>query len=346
MLTTQSGFTSWALLLTLSSAGAPGLAAAGGLDLLVNGDAATGTVDGWSPVTGYVDAVPQRVQSSGTVVPGTGLAPDDPACLSADTYFFSMAGTDDDLVAPAYPPGGAFEQMAQTVALIPGLAGEFTLSGCVQTEGDDPADGVSVTDYGAVEVRFVDAVGQPVGEGVAFRPLRSVGGWSPFVLEGPVPADAVAAEVVLTGELRDGAYVNVFWDSLAFTVEAPSVLAIDIKPGSDPNPINLGSRGVVPVAILGSEGFDPTALPISAIHFAGAAPDKCHTADVAPADGYTDLFCHFRTQSLDLTADSTEACVTIALDPAEDALALTGCDSVRIVPPKAPKQKPPKKAGK
>jgi len=30
----------------------------------------------------------------------------------------------------------------------------------------------------------------------------------------------------------------------------------DIKPGSCPNPINLGSNGVVPVAIVGNENFD------------------------------------------------------------------------------------------
>jgi len=35
-------------------------------------------------------------------------------------------------------------------------------------------------------------------------------------------------------------------------------VAIDIKPGSDPNAINLGSKGVIPVAILSSLDFDAT----------------------------------------------------------------------------------------
>jgi len=37
-------------------------------------------------------------------------------------------------------------------------------------------------------------------------------------------------------------------------VEQPGIL--DIKPGSCPNPINLGSNGITPVAILGSDTLD------------------------------------------------------------------------------------------
>ena len=39
-------------------------------------------------------------------------------------------------------------------------------------------------------------------------------------------------------------------------VEESPMVSIDIKPGSCQSPLNVRSRGVLPVAILGTEGFD------------------------------------------------------------------------------------------
>src|SRR5205085_3194326 len=46
---------------------------------------------------------------------------------------------------------------------------------------------------------------------------------------------------------------------------------IDIKPGSSPNTINLGSGGVVPVAILSSATFDATTVNPTTVTLANAA---------------------------------------------------------------------------
>ena len=51
------------------------------------------------------------------------------------------------------------------------------------------------------------------------------------------------------------------WLSSAGTAAAENDVLIleglvDIEPGSEVNPINPGSRGVIPVAILGSDTFD------------------------------------------------------------------------------------------
>lgn len=47
-------------------------------------------------------------------------------------------------------------------------------------------------------------------------------------------------------------------------------VTIDIKPGSYPNSINLGSNGNVPVAIFSTEDFDATTVDPLTITLAGA----------------------------------------------------------------------------
>ena len=42
-------------------------------------------------------------------------------------------------------------------------------------------------------------------------------------------------------------------------------IAVDIKPGSDSNPLNVWSKGVIPVAILGTEDFDATTVNASTV---------------------------------------------------------------------------------
>jgi len=87
---------------------------------------------------------------------------------------------------------------------------------------------------------------------------------------------------------------------------------IDIKPGSCPNPLNLFSRGVLPVAILGGEDFDVNSIDIATLRLAGAAPVRSNFEDVAGPgidandcdcntigpDGYADMVLKFKTQDV------------------------------------------------
>ena len=91
-----------------------------------------------------------------------------------------------------------------------------------------------------------------------------------------------------------------------------SEVSIDIEPNSCPNPLNVGSRGVLPVAILGSEDFDVTSIDVATIRLAGVAPIRSSYEDVntpvidgeececttEDPDGYLDLTLKFKTQDI------------------------------------------------
>jgi len=110
----------------------------------------------------------------------------------------------------------------------------------------------------------------------------------------------------------------------------PEPIDIDIKPGSCPNSINLGSKGVVPVAVLTTEVFDASTVDPSTVKFAGASPVRWTMEDVN-GDGDVDLLFHFKTQELNLTEDNTEATLTGFTYGGQP---IEGTDSVRIVPTK------------
>ena len=121
-----------------------------------------------------------------------------------------------------------------------------------------------------------------------------------------------------------------------YGIISPDAITIDIKPGSDPNSINLRSKGVVPVALLSTEAFDATTILEGGgdVYFAGAIAVRLNIEDV-DGDGIDDVICHFKTQELDLDENSTDGGVEIgSYDPIVDDVvpSLVGSDTVNIVP--------------
>jgi hypothetical protein len=101
------------------------------------------------------------------------------------------------------------------------------------------------------------------------------------------------------------------------SIETLSVLAIgiamDIKPGEFPNSINPKGNGVIPVAILTTDGFDATTVDPLSVRFgpegAQASPKKGPIRDVNH-DGEPDLVLHFKTRATGIQCGDTSASLT------------------------------------
>jgi len=111
---------------------------------------------------------------------------------------------------------------------------------------------------------------------------------------------------------------------------------IDIKPGSDPNSINTKSKGVVPVAILGSDTFDVADVDVTTLAFgpSGASPAHDLTDPIVYAshledvnlDGFTDLVSHYKQKETGIAKGDTEACLT---GETTGGTPIEGCDSIK-----------------
>lgn len=112
-------------------------------------------------------------------------------------------------------------------------------------------------------------------------------------------------------------------------------VAIDVKPGSSENTINLGSMGVTQVAILGSASFDATQvnpltvrLADAAVRVRGNGTPQTTIQDVN-GDSILDLVLHMETAGLQLTAADVVATLTGATYGGHP---IAGSDHVRVVP--------------
>lgn len=129
------------------------------------------------------------------------------------------------------------------------------------------------------------------------------------VFDGSWPSDCWSGPVMSTA-----------WALLTLEKSVPQLeltVPVDIKPTSCPNPLNVKSSGVVPVAILGTADLDVTWIDPASIQLAGVAPiPRWSVSDVATPyepftgkqgkydcntmgpDGFMDLVLHFKTQAL------------------------------------------------
>jgi len=136
-------------------------------------------------------------------------------------------------------------------------------------------------------------------------------------------------------------------------VSEPGIpVSVDIKPSDCPNPLSVKSRGVLPVAILGTEDFDVSSIDLTSIRLAGVAPVRSSFEDVATPvsdlndcacsteepDGFTDLVLKFRTP--EIVAAIADSCGPISkgdeisltlIGTLSSEQSITGSDCVVII---------------
>ena len=118
-------------------------------------------------------------------------------------------------------------------------------------------------------------------------------------------------------------------------------LIVDIRPGSDVNPLNLQAAGVLPVAVAGTDGIDVRDIDLASISLAGVSPRRAGyedvtSADRSGADGIEDLALHFDNAALAAllveaaNGDLVELTLTATF---KDGTPVAGTDVVTVLKP-------------
>ncbi len=130
------------------------------------------------------------------------------------------------------------------------------------------------------------------------------------------------ASMIVSSQEDDGHWPWDYWgDEILATswalltlerVVPPRLVYVDIKPRSCPNPLNTKDKGVLPVAILGTDGLDVRTIDPGSVRLEGVAPLRWAFEDVATpfingeycgcttegADGYRDMTLKFDAQEI------------------------------------------------
>ncbi len=112
-------------------------------------------------------------------------------------------------------------------------------------------------------------------------------------------------------------------------------LLLDIRPGSDENPVNSKSNGALPVAIYGTGDIDVTEIDLATLMLEGMSlrekgkSGKLGSFEDINGDSILDLVLHFDLSELPFDA-STDAYTLSGM--MLDGMALEGSDSIRAVP--------------
>jgi CSLREA domain-containing protein len=151
------------------------------------------------------------------------------------------------------------------------------------------------------------------------------GDWTIELFGADVPQGGEEVTVIVSGEPTEPTLVTV----------------IDIKPGSNENPINIKTKnGVIPVAILTTPEFDALSVDHTSVTFGKTGVEamethkkkkigelKRHEEDV-DGDGDTDLMFHFRVGEAGLESGDTQA---FLFGETLEGLAILGTDFIQTV---------------
>ena len=143
--------------------------------------------------------------------------------------------------------------------------------------------------------------------------------------------DGNISEEEISNQTQSGQFQINYSPDLNSRIQVTQLVDIDIKPGDNPNSINLKSNGVIPVAILSTDDFDPTNVDHTSIKFGPNKISEFHQKD-HPEDtdrnGDIDLILHFKTKEAGFEENHTEACL---IGKTFNNIPILGCDQIRIL---------------
>jgi hypothetical protein len=126
------------------------------------------------------------------------------------------------------------------------------------------------------------------------------------------------------------------------TCPPPLAVNIDIKPGSSSNVIKLSSQGLVPVAVLSTDGFDASQFTPEMAHLLDSSNPMAGSCSGAMAvrwkvddvnkDGLPDLIFFFNTQDLGFTSSTTSATFMAHGYYLGTEIHIMGMDTVKTIP--------------
>lgn len=201
---------------------------------------------------------------------------------------------------------------------------------------DEPVCGVGFfyASYLDVTLECFDANGNVVA--TASGPANAQPSFPYFSVWDPVWAET-SDNVIVSARIH-GYPIYTLIDDFTYCRIIAIDVSIDIKPGSYPNAINLGSSGLVPVAILSTEDFDATTVDPDTVELSGAGVEvrgkatktMAHEEDVNE-DGLVDLVVQVATENLD--PGSFQDGYAILSAETFDGQLIEGMDEITIVPP-------------
>lgn len=305
------------------------------------------TVDATAPtvvLSAPAESTTETVEVTGTVTDDVGIASITLDVLDAD------GGTLTVVVVPANL--GATGEFTETVTL---TAGENTLVlEAVDSVGNEDStsttvtvtlvtdsDGDGLTDEEEAALGTDPALADTDGDGLGDGEEVDTYGTNPLVVDSDGDGLSDGDEVDQYGTdptnadsdgdgLSDGEEVGQYGTD---PTSADTIVTIDVKPDSDgeneKSPINLKSKGRIPVAIFGDATVDTTTIDATTVRF---GPDEVSSIGTSLEDvnddGYTDLVVFFEQETTGFTAGDATAVLTGATT---SGTPIVGTDDITIV---------------